>query len=71
MARSIADILTEAEARPNPAGGNGILYRSDVLEALDGLTEPQRHEIFNELISTAQFISPQDKQRILTDYTSY
>jgi hypothetical protein len=71
MARTLEQILAEAEARPNPAGGNGILYRSDVIEALQGLVEPQRSTTFEELIDNAHFMTPQDKAKVKGDYLSY
>jgi len=71
MARTIEDVLAEASARPNPAGGNGILLRSDVLDVLEGLEEPDRHTTFDLLIDTAQFIGPLDKEKAKTDYISY
>ena len=71
MARTTEEILAEAEARPIPSGGNGILFRSDIIEALKGLTEPQRSTTFEELIDNATFLSPQMKSKIKSDYLSY
>lgn len=71
MARLIQEILAEAEARPNPAGGNGLLLRSDVIEAVQGKHEPERSEAFEDLIENATFLTPQMKNKIKTDYHSF
>jgi hypothetical protein len=72
MARTLDEVLEEARLRPNPQTfGNGILYRADIMELLEGLEEPERHTQFLTLINKAEFISPQDKLKIQTDYLSY
>jgi hypothetical protein len=71
MARTLEEIVKDATARTNPNGGNGELLRSDLIEAIEGKSEPERSESFERVIDNSSFLTPQMKTKIKSDYQSY
>lgn len=69
--KTVDDILIVARERYHQSGRKGNIYRSDILELLEGTTEPERGDLFHQLIESAEFLTPQEKMRIERDYDSY